>query len=82
VIFPNPFRFIAAMWRAFCTWVRGYRVLVPMEVQDERHYKCLNGCEHYDYGQCKLCSCFTSAKVLFADEECSDKPPRWRKWKE
>jgi hypothetical protein len=81
VIFPNPFKFVAAMWRAFRSWIRGERVIVPQEVQDERSRKCHNGCDHYDSDsdQCKLCTCFVALKVIFADEKCKVK--RWGKWK-
>jgi hypothetical protein len=71
------------MGLAFWRWLRGERVIVPTEVQDERSKKCHNGCPHYDpdADQCLLCTCFVALKVLFADEKCPAKPRRWKKWK-
>lgn len=83
MIFPNPFRFAAALGRAFMSWLRGERVIVPEEIQIEREVQCHAPCPHWesDSDQCRLCTCFVALKIMFADEKCPAKPSRWGKWK-
>jgi hypothetical protein len=42
---------------------------VSDEVYEERKKICL-GCEEYDFGVCKNCSCFLSAKCKIGNESC------------
>jgi hypothetical protein len=78
VIFPNPVRFARALWRVLVTWINGGKVIAPPEEQHKRRFEC-SVCTHHEDGQCKLCTCFTEMKVIFATEECPDRPPRWKK---
>lgn len=77
--FSSPFRFVAACARAAFAKIFGYAVLVSPAVQDERLAICDN-CEELEDEQCRVCSCYVSAKTALALEECPKK--YWQRvWK-
>jgi hypothetical protein len=88
MIFPNPFRFVAAMSRAAWCWLRGYRVLTTEQEEAFRWMQCRVCPSRVDgddtepgvTGQCELCSCFLSGKLALTMEKCPDR--RWgRIWR-
>jgi hypothetical protein len=79
---PNPIRFVKSMWTALRRLVKREPVVVPEIVQIAREAQC-HKCPLYNptCDQCIKCSCFVSLKILFAHEQCADRPRRWKKWK-
>lgn len=72
--------FFHALCRALKALVSPGDLLVADEqVQKARAARCRN-CPHFvgKSGQCDLCMCVVSLKVLMAGEICPDSPPRWR----
>lgn len=69
--FPNPFRAVAALWRAVRAYFRKEEVFVTQEVADNRMQVCLECPERDpDLNQCKRCSCFLALKTEMATEKC------------
>jgi hypothetical protein len=71
---PNA---LAALARAIKAVVSKAPVIVEMQVADIREARC-GVCPHHRNGQCELCTCVVSMKVLLATESCPDNPPRWK----
>lgn len=73
--FPNPLRFVAAMWRAF-------RSPKPVQVDDrtrEERKRICEACPQYDelFSQCNRCGCFVPLKIELLTESCPD--GRWKR---
>jgi len=77
---PNPFSFVAAVFRAVRYWLTGYVVIVPEEVEKWRADHC-TCCLFFDeeVGQCEECGCPIEAKVMVASEYCP--LGKWKAWK-
>jgi hypothetical protein len=73
--FPNPFKFVAAVWR----WLREGAGIVPERVEKARYARCKT-CEFYDprVKQCEVCGCFVPLKIKLPTEECPY--GRWKRW--
>jgi hypothetical protein len=71
VVFPNPFRAAAALYRAVKTYFRGDRLVVAGRVRDRRRRLC-NKCFWRDpqSDQCRKCTCFLALKVELTTEKC------------
>lgn len=69
--FPNPFRFVRAMWRAFIGWLHGGSVMVDDETLKVRGAIC-NTCLRFnrDFLQCEECGCFIPLKLNLKTEAC------------
>lgn len=78
VRWSTPFTFVKAVYRTVKFLVQGRPVLSPPDIQQERTDICRK-CPAYQDGQCLLCTCFVSVKVLLSAESCPDNPPRWKK---
>jgi hypothetical protein len=77
-----PFRFALAAVRAISGRLHGQKIIAPAVIADARQAVC-DTCPNHVDGQCRLCNCFTVAKVWVLTEQCPDEPPRWLKvsWK-
>ena len=78
VRWSTPVTFVKSVYRTLKFLVQGRPVLAPTEVQQERYEVCRKCPWHFD-GQCTVCTCFVSVKVLLSAESCPDHPPRWKK---
>jgi hypothetical protein len=74
----TPVTFVKAVFRTLKFLKEGRPVFAPAEVQDERYALCRD-CRWYLNGQCTVCTCFVSMKVVLSAESCPQKPPRWKK---
>lgn len=74
--FPNPVRFLVAIFRSLRLGMSGNRVLVRAEVRDDRLAEC-GDCPYFDslVRQCNLCACFVDLKAELTAETCPD--GRW-----
>lgn len=65
--FPNPFKFLAAMWR----WLRGGGEFVTQRREQKRRRVC-ERCPFRDpkIDQCDVCGCYIPLKVKLKTEEC------------
>jgi hypothetical protein len=70
-----------ALVRVVVAAAKGQAVMVPAEALEERRAICA-ACPNFDAaaGRCRLCGCYTAAKLRTATEQCPDDPPRWTKW--
>jgi hypothetical protein len=61
---------------------QGKAMHIPKEDRKIRLDIC-TACPHFKKisRQCGICGCFLDAKVIYADSECADNPPRWSKIK-
>ena len=62
--FPNPLTFLRALFR----FARRPEVAAP-HVVNIREARC-QLCPFYDAGQCQVCTCAVSVKVILATESC------------
>lgn len=70
MMIPNPFRFIAAMWRVlWSATVKAEDPIASPEVVAERTREC-DGCAYLRGDQCSACKCFVGVKRLFTTEQC------------
>lgn len=69
--FPNPFRALAAAYRAVKARFSGKDVFVTQDESDRR-WKICNACpeQDLDWKQCKVCTCFLTVKNELATERC------------
>jgi hypothetical protein len=74
----TPVTFVKAVFRTVQFLWQGRPVLAPREVQEDRYSVCRK-CPLQLDGQCTVCTCFVSVKVLLSSESCPDSPPRWKK---
>ena len=74
----TPVTFVKAVFRTLKFLKEGRPVLASTEVQDERYAIC-RACRWYLDGQCTVCTCFVSMKVVLSAESCPENPPRWKK---
>ena len=65
----TPFIFAKACWKSLKAFFSNEDVIVSVEVTDKRTSRCYT-CEHFDDGQCKLCTCYVHVKALFKQENC------------
>jgi hypothetical protein len=79
MIVPNPFRFLAAMWRIVCAMFRGKTVVLPDDTVEEREATC-STCPFLDGGWCTQCTCWIELKAQLRTEDCPKgywrKPPK------
>jgi len=78
MVFPNPFRAAAALYRQVRAYFRGDRLIVSGRVSAKRRKIC-NACIWRDpvSNQCLKCSCFLDLKVELTTESCPiDKWPQ------
>jgi len=54
---------------ALAAWVSKGMPITPPEELKARQEAC-NSCEHFTGNKCKLCGCFTQAKLRMATEKC------------
>lgn len=54
---------------ALLDWVAKGMAITPPEELKTRQEAC-NSCEHFTGSRCKLCGCFTQAKLRMATEKC------------
>ena len=82
MIFPNPFRFLAAVFFSLWGRLRGYEILATHAETQERLGEC-HECEFLVPGwesQCRICTCFVDAKAMLLLEQCPKK--KWlRIWR-
>jgi len=69
---------LKSVYRTFRHLLQRRPVFAPQDVQDERYAACRKCPWHLD-GQCTVCTCFISMKVVLSAESCPDNPPRWKK---
>ena len=71
ISWKSPFRFIAAIFRAGRQAARGRDVIASTGTISSRLEEC-EGCAFYDEedGQCRVCTCFVSTKVILNSEKC------------
>lgn len=74
----SPLKLLKSVLRTIRYLVEGRPIFAPKQVQDERYAIC-RGCKWHLDGQCTVCTCFTSMKVILSGESCPDNPPRWKK---
>lgn len=74
----TPVTFLKAVFKTLKFLVLGRPVFAPVDVREDRYEIC-RACPRYSYGQCTLCTCFVSMKVILSAESCPEKPPRWKK---
>lgn len=73
MIFPNPIEFARAVGRIIEALLTGRKLVVERYVARYRLDECMmrsGDCYDCLTSQCKVCSCFTGAKVWFATEKC------------
>jgi hypothetical protein len=71
MVFPNPFRALAALFRVVRAYWLGDETFVSGRILQFRRQKC-NMCFHRDAetDQCRLCTCFLSLKTQLSTEKC------------
>ena len=77
----QPLTFLAACGRVLAALVRGYPVLTPLDVADDRLHEChrrARVCYDPESGQCKMCSCYVTMKTVLATEKCPF--GHWGRW--
>lgn len=67
--FPNPFRFVRAMFRTVSARLKGYEILADEQTQVYRERIC-ERCPYLDGEQCGACGCLLYAKTVLNLEEC------------
>jgi hypothetical protein len=70
-----------ALGRAIDAAVHGEPVLVPAEVIEARQAICA-ACPEWvaEARRCRICGCYTDAKLRLACEQCPLPEPRWPRW--
>ncbi len=61
-----------ALW----SWAVSGFSMASDEEQERRQIICLN-CDQWSNGRCRLCGCYTSAKVRLRTEHCPLPEPKW-----
>lgn len=74
----SPFTALKSVYRGIQHLIQRRPVFAPKDVQNERYAVC-SQCPWHLNGQCTVCTCFTSMKVVLSGESCPDSPPRWKK---
>ena len=71
MLFPSIPKALSALWRTLVAVVKKRPVFAEKTDVDFRRRVC-KVCPYYsaDLSQCKVCTCFVSAKTLLATEEC------------
>lgn len=71
VVFPNPFRAVAALFRAVRAYFKGDFAFVSGRLLAKRKKLC-NTCFYRDPGsnQCRKCTCWLELKQQMSTEKC------------
>lgn len=74
----SPVRLAKFVFRTVRHVLQGRPAIAPPDIRAERYETCLRCPQNID-GQCRVCTCFISVKVLLSSESCPENPPRWKK---
>lgn len=78
VRWDSPVRLAKSIFRTVRYVLQGRPAIVPPDIRAERYELC-QACPSNSGGQCRICTCFVSVKVILSSETCPDNPPRWKK---